>query len=230
MKQLIYGVEDDESLRELIKYTLTNDGYEALMFANAEDCLEAFDKRQPSLLLLDIMLPGMDGMEALKIIREKYKNLNVKIIMLTAKNSEINKISGLNGGADDYMTKPFSVLELTARIKAHLRQRAVSVGGGVIEFAGIGLNAASREARAGGEPLNLTYLEFELLKILLENAGTVLERERLLREIWGMEYFGESRTVDIHIKNLRAKMGGYGACIVSARGLGYVLKGSPSGE
>ncbi|MDR1939458.1 MAG: response regulator transcription factor [Clostridiales bacterium] len=224
MKRLIYSVEDDESIRGLIKYTLTNEGYEVQSFETAEECLAAIEKRPPSLLLLDLMLPRLDGTEAMKIIRDKYKTLNIKIIILTAKSSEINKVEGLNCGADDYMTKPFSVLELAARVRAHLRKYAADVCGPVLEFAGISLNADSREVKADGRPIELTYKEFELLKILLENAGSVLERERLIRELWETEYYGESRTVDIHIKNLRAKLGACGDLIVSARGVGYILK------
>jgi two-component system alkaline phosphatase synthesis response regulator PhoP len=225
MKRLIYSVEDDESIRELIEYTLKTEGYEVCSFATAEECLAAFAEAKPALLLLDIMLPGMDGAEALRIIRGEHKNSDVKIIILTAKNSEINKVSGLNDGADDYITKPFSVLELCARIKAHLRRRALGVSGTAMEFSGIRLDTDSHTVEADGVNIDLTYKEFEILRELMENAGTVLERERLIRDIWDTEYYGESRTVDIHIKNIRAKLGERGDCIVSVRGVGYVLKG-----
>ncbi|MDR2046884.1 MAG: response regulator transcription factor [Clostridiales bacterium] len=224
MKQLIYSAEDDVSLGELIKYALTEAGYEARLFTTAESMIEAMVERPPSLILLDVMLPGMDGIDALEFIRNRYKNVNVKIILLTAKNGEIDKIFGLNGGADDYITKPFSVLELIARVKAHLRRYATDVSGDALVFRGLKLFPGSRSVTVDGQPTELTYKEFELLKMLLENVGTVLDRAKLIKEIWGFEYFGESRTVDIHIKNLRAKLGGYANCIVNARGVGYVLK------
>ncbi|MDR3185319.1 MAG: response regulator transcription factor [Christensenellaceae bacterium] len=224
MKQLIYSVEDDDSIRELINYALINEDFEVVSFITAEACLSAFEKRLPSLLLLDIMLPGMDGIEALEFVRRKYKNLDIKIIMLTAKNSEMNKVIGLNCGADDYITKPFSVLEFIARIKAHLRQRSVGVSDGIIEISGVRLNPRSREVEVCGQSINLTYLEFEILKTLMENSGNVMTREMLLTDIWGTDYFGESRTVDIHIKNIRAKLDKKKDLIVSARGVGYILK------
>ncbi|MDR1906202.1 MAG: response regulator transcription factor [Clostridiales bacterium] len=225
MNRLIYSVEDDESIGELIKYSLTNAGYEVDLFTNAEDMFDALQKRQPSLILMDIMLPGADGIEAIKKIREKYQNVNIKIILLTAKNSEINKISGLNDGADDYVTKPFSILELIARIKAHLRKYTTDISDGDLTFADIKLNTNSREVAVSGSRVDLTYKEFELLRALMENAGVVLDREKLIKDIWGFEYFGESRTVDIHIKNLRAKLGAAGERITSVRGVGYILRG-----
>lgn len=225
MKQLIYSVEDDESIRELIKYALINEGFEVAVFENAEDMLKALEDAPPQLILIDIMLPKMNGIEALKFIREKYKSVNIKIIMLTAKNSEISKVSGLNDGADDYVTKPFSVLELIARIKANLRKFSIDViDGGTFSFSGICLNTLNRTVTVDGTDVSLTYKEFELLLTLIKNAGVILEREKLLKEIWGYEYFGESRTVDIHIKNLRTKLGKYSECIQSVRGAGYILK------
>ena len=224
MSSLIYNVEDDASIRDLIKYALTNAGYEVLSFDCAEEMLSALEQRMPELIILDIMLPGIDGIETLKTIRAKYKNVGVKVLMLTAKTSEINKIAGLDGGADDYITKPFSVLELTARVKAHLRRFSANPADGSIVFGGIRINPSSRGVTSDGEPVTLTYKEFELLHALVKNAGTVVAREDLIRGIWGYDYFGDSRTVDIHIKNIRAKLGKNGNCIVSVRGVGYTLK------
>jgi len=224
MPNLIYSVEDDASIRELIGYALTNAGYEVLSFDNAESMLSALEKRIPALIILDIMLPQTDGIEALKFIRAKYENVGIKILMLTAKTSEVNKITGLELGADDYITKPFSVLELTARVKAHLRKFTTSAADGALIFAGIKLNPSSRAVTTDDEATILTYKEFELLHYLIKNTGKVISREDLLRDIWGDEYFGESRTVDIHIKNLRAKLKSNANCIVSVRGVGYVLK------
>jgi len=224
MAGLIYNAEDDASIRELIGYALASAGYEIVSFETAEEMLSALDKRLPDLIILDVMLPAMDGIEALKIIRSKYKNVGIKIIMLTAKTSEVNKITGLDSGADDYITKPFSVLELVARVKAQLRKFTLSASGDTISFGGMCLNTASRTVISDGEEITLTYKEFEILQILLKSAGNVVARESILKEIWGYDYFGDSRTVDIHIKNIRAKLGDNGSCIVSVRGVGYVLK------
>ena len=224
MTELIYNVEDDDGIRELIKYALTNAGYEVISFASAEALMSALQQQIPSLIILDIMLPGMDGIEALKLIRANYKNAPMKILMLTAKSSEVNKISGLDSGADDYITKPFSVLELTARVKAHLRQYAPAPKDGTLVAGGITLNPLSHAVTSNEKTVPLTYKEFELLQALMCRAGTVVKREDLLKNIWGYDYFGDSRTVDIHIKNLRAKLEANGSCIVSVRGVGYILK------
>jgi len=224
MAHLIYSVEDDASIRELINYALSNAGYEVLSFESAEALMPVLKRRIPDLIVLDIMLPGADGIETLKQIRAEYMGVGVKILMLTAKSSEINKITGLELGADDYMTKPFSVLELTARVKAHLRQFTALPKDGILTADGIKLNPSTRTVVADGEPVTLTYKEFELLHTLMKNAGAVISRESFVREIWGEEYFGDSRTVDIHIKNLRAKLKAGGGRIVSVRGVGYVLK------
>lgn len=223
-KQLIYSVEDDESIRDLINYALTNEGYEVVSFADAEDMLNQLSIRIPELILLDIMLPGIDGIQTLKLIREKYKNINIRIIMLTAKNNEISKISGLNSGADDFITKPFSVLELIARIKANLRKFSIDVANDTLSMSGIQLNTKTRSVSIDGKNINLTLKEYELLKFLLNNVNNAISRETLINEIWGFEYFGDTRTVDIHIKNLRAKLENYSDCIVSIRGIGYILK------
>jgi len=225
--KLIYSVEDDESIKELIKYALESAGFEVLSFDNAEDMLKVFAKQKPELVILDIMLPIMDGIEALKLIRSDVKNKDIKIVMLTAKTSEANKLVGLDSGADDYITKPFSVLELVARVKAHLRNTNQSCNAPqIFKFKEITLDDTSRTALLDKTPVDLTFKEFELLKMLMKNAGKVINREEFLNQIWGYEYYGESRTVDIHIKNLRAKLGEYGEYIVGVRSIGYILKGS----
>ena len=229
-KTLIYSVEDDDAIRDLIAYALKSEGYEVKSFADAESCLAEAEKTLPELILLDIMLPGKDGMETLKILREKYKSANLKIIMLTAKASEINKVQGLDAGADDYITKPFSVLELAARVRANFRKKNAGIDGGIIKIGVVTLNQNSRMAVADGDVLRLTAKEYELLKYLMLNAGTVAERDKLLKEIWGYEYFGESRTVDNHIKNLREKLGAAGSMIESVRGSGYILSEKPITE
>ena len=222
MASLIYSVEDDESIRELIGYALTNAGFKVVSFLAAEGMLEAIKAETPDIIILDIMLPGVDGIEALKTIRAKNKN--VKVIMLTAKKEEYNKIHGLDSGADDYITKPFSVLELVARVKAHLRN--VPTSGGIIAHGTLIVNPSARTVTAGDQLVTLTYKEFELLLALIKRVGVVVSREELLREVWNYEYYGEDRTVDIHIKNLRSKLGSHGDCIVSVRGVGYTVKES----
>jgi two-component system alkaline phosphatase synthesis response regulator PhoP len=144
--------------------------------------------------------------------------------MLTAKNSEINKVTGLNSGADDYMTKPFSVLELVARVKANLRKYAVGISEEILSLKNLKINIASRETFINGNKINLTFKEFELLKILMQNLNSVIEREKLLERVWGYDYFGQTRTLDIHIKTLREKLGEYGDCIVTVRSVGFMLK------
>jgi two-component system alkaline phosphatase synthesis response regulator PhoP len=225
-KQLLFIVEDDASIRDLVSYALTCEGYEVRAFESAESALCAFKERIPKLILLDIMLPEMDGIGMLEYIRSEYKNLNIKVIMLTAKNSEINKIGGLNSGADDYVTKPFSVLELIARVKANLRKYAVEISEEILSFKDLKISIAGREVFIGENKINLTYKEFELLKILMENLNNVVEREKLLERIWGYEYFGQTRTLDIHINTLREKLGEYGDCVVTARGVGFMFKGA----
>ena len=223
-KQLIYIVEDDESIRELVTYALSSEGFETTAFETAESMLDALPKKLPQLILLDIMLPGMDGIALLRHIRAEYKNLNIKIIMLTAKSSEINKVTGLNLGADDYIAKPFSVLELAARVKANLRKYSVDIANDVLSFNDLEINIASREVSIADKKITLTLKEFELLKILMENIGNVVEREKLLDKVWGYEYYGQTRTLDIHIKTLREKLGAYGENIITYRGVGYSLR------
>ncbi|MCL2521629.1 MAG: response regulator transcription factor [Erysipelotrichales bacterium] len=222
-KQLIYTAEDDESIKELICYALTNEGYDVMAFSDADILLSECEKRIPDLILLDIMMSGTDGIEALKIFRGKYKSAGTAIIMLTAKASEINKITGLDAGADDYITKPFSVLELMARIRANLRKKTISISNNEIKVNSIILNQESRIVLVGEKKIALTNKEFELLKFLMLSVGNVVERELLLKEIWGYEYFGETRTIDIHMKNLREKLGVAGEAIQSIRGIGYIL-------
>ena len=221
---LIFIVEDDEGIRELVKYALEGEGFDVRTFCNTESMLESLEERFPSLILLDIMLPGADGTEALKIIREEYRTVNIKIIMLTAKSSEVNKVVGLNLGADDYITKPFSVLELIARVKANLRKYAVDLSSDTLSFKKLRIYVASREVFVGEERVKLTMKEFELLKILVQNLGNVMERDFLLEKIWGYNYFGQTRTLDIHIRTLREKLGEYGDFIMSYRGVGYCFK------
>jgi len=222
-KQLIYTAEDDDSIRELITYAITNEGYEVAGFSSADALLKECEKQVPDLILLDIMMAGTNGIEALKTFRQKYSSAVTSIIMLTAKASEMNKIAGLDAGADDYITKPFSVLELMARIRANLRKKTTVIKDSEIRVGAIALNQESRVVLVDGAKVTLTAKEFELLRYLMLNAGNVVERDTLLKEIWGYEYFGETRTIDIHMKNLREKLGEAAEAIQSVRGVGYLL-------
>jgi len=219
---LIYNVEDDESIRELVRYALESAGYEVASFERAEEMLIAFETCLPDLIVLDIMLPGMDGMTALKKIKTDYPN--IKVIMLTAKTAEINKVQGLDSGADDYISKPFSVLELQARVRAHLRNLSISEANKIIDIGSIKINTLSHSVTVNDKEVFLTYKEFELLTYLAKNIGIAISRDILLKNIWGFDFVGETRTVDIHIKNLRNKLGTSGDRILSIRGVGYTLK------
>ncbi|MDR2267374.1 MAG: response regulator transcription factor [Christensenellaceae bacterium] len=224
MNKIVYSIEDDENLRSLINYTLQREGYEIQSFESAEECLEVLKDRQPHLILLDLMLPNMTGYDFLKIIRQDYSKSGIKVIILTAKSGEFNTVYGLNAGADDYITKPFSILELLARVEAHLRDNTAFNNNDILDCGGIKLQIQNREVLVDDKPIRFTYLEFELLKLLMKKSGTVVTREEILTEIWGYEYYGENRTIDIHIKNIRAKLDPYAENIVSVRGVGYIFK------
>ena len=199
-KELIYSVEDDDNIRDLIKYTVEEAGFNIECFANGKEMLEALKNNIPSLILLDIMLPDMEGTDILKIIRTDYAHLPIKVIMLTAKSSEINIVTGLNLGADDYILKPFSVLELIARIKANLRKKDVRIDTEELTFGEIKLIVKKRVVYVNDRQVSLTQKEFDLLKLLMENANNVVDREMMLEEVWGVEHSMETRTIDMHIK------------------------------
>lgn len=216
-------IEDEESLGEALEYQLSREGYDVERVTDGSAGLERFNAKGADLVLLDLMLPGMGGEEVCKAIR---KTSNVPIIMLTAKDAELDKVLGLELGADDYVTKPFSTRELLARVKAVLRRSTVDQVSSerVLEGGGIRLDPARFEVTVGGEPVHLPRKEFELLELLMENAGRVLSRETLIDRIWGSDYFGDSRTLDVHIKRLRTKCEvspHSPAHLVTIRGLGY---------
>ncbi len=229
MRYTIYVTEDEENIRELIRCTLESFGYGVECFETAEEMLEKVKAGPPSLFLLDVMLPGIDGITALKRLRADQATRNVPVIMLTAKSSEVDKVTGLDAGADDYIAKPFGVLELTARLRAVLR-RADS-GPAVrsrLTHDGLCVDVDSHEATLGGVRLELTLKEFSLLRTLMENAGRVLSRDELLDKVWGYEYAGETRTLDMHIRSLRQKLGDeaeHPRFIQTVRGIGYKFKG-----
>ena len=222
-KELIYSVEDDINISDLIKYTMEEAGFNIKCFSNGSDMLEALKMQTPNLILLDIMLPDIDGTEILKIIRTEYSHLPIKVIMLTAKSSEINIVTGLNAGADDYMPKPFSVLELIARVKANLRKKDRSLESEELIFGEIKVLVRKRAVFVNNNQVVLTQKEFDLLKLLVENAENAVSRETMLEEVWGVDYSMESRTIDMHIKSIRQKLNLQKENIVTVRGMGYKL-------
>lgn len=222
---MIYLVEDDDNIRELVAYTLNNANLEAIGFSRPSDFWEAMKTKLPNLILLDIMLPEEDGLEILKKIRAGSDTKKLPIIMLTAKGSEYDKVHGLDSGADDYVPKPFGMMELISRIKALLRRTEGSSG--QIEEYTIGklyVCPGKHIVKINDTPCSLTLKEFELLCMLLRNCDMVLTRDQLLDDIWGYTFDGESRTVDVHIRTLRQKLGEAGGCIETIRGVGYKIR------
>lgn len=199
-------VDDEEHILELIKFNLENAGFKTITASNGQDALKAIREEKPRLVLLDIMLPGMDGYDVCKEIRKDNSISNTPVIMTTAKGEELDKILGLELGADDYITKPFSVRELVARVKALLRRTNVTFVDHTYNFSNISIDFTKHEILKDGDKLDLTLKEFELLEILVKNKGRVMTRDFLLDKIWGYEYIGETRTVDVHIRHLRQKI------------------------
>lgn len=221
---MIYLVEDDDSIRELVLYTLHTTGFEAEGFRNAADFWQALEKELPQLVLLDIMLPDEDGLHILKRLRAGAETDDLPVMMLTAKSSEYDRVVGLDSGADDYMPKPFGMMELVSRVRALLRRAAKPAAEDKLFTAGsLAVDVKRRVVTVDGEPVILTYKEFELLCYLLENRGVVLSRDQILTKIWDYNYSGETRTVDVHIRTLRQKLGDAGALIETVRGVGYRL-------
>lgn len=221
---MIYLVEDDDSIRELVLYTLHTTGFEAEGFRNAADFWQALEKELPQLVLLDIMLPDEDGLHILKRLRAGAETADLPVMMLTAKSSEYDRVVGLDSGADDYMPKPFGMMELVSRVRALLRRAAKPAAEDKLFTAGsLVVDVKRRAVTVDGEPVILTYKEFELLCYLLENRGVVLSRDQILTKIWDYNYSGETRTVDVHIRTLRQKLGDAGALIETVRGVGYRL-------
>lgn len=219
----IYCVEDDEGIRDLITYAVKSAGFEVEGFESAESFEKKLDTELPSMVLLDIMLPNKDGIEILKDIRNSERTKNLPVIMITAKSTEGDKVKGFEHGADDYVTKPFGVMELISRIKAVLRRSGNNVQSDIIDYKGIVLDNQSRSVSVDNENISITYKEFELLKYLLVHKGTVVPREVLLEKIWGYHFEGESRTLDVHIGSLRHKLGEKGKCIETVRNVGYKI-------
>ncbi|MFB0971426.1 MAG: response regulator transcription factor [Neofamilia sp.] len=220
---MIYCVEDDKNIQDLIVYTLEANKYEAMGFDSGSEMLKNLPNKEVKLILLDIMLPEEDGISIMKKIRGNPETADIPIILLTAKSSEVDKIVGLDEGADDYITKPFSVLELVSRIKALLRRTTRQSEDQVYKFKGISVDITKREVRLGDEKINLTFKEFELLLYHLKNKEIVLTRENIINEVWGFDFEGESRTVDVHIATLRQKLKDWSKYIHTIRNLGYKI-------
>ena len=216
----IYILEDDGNIRELVSYTLNHSGFEAQGFERPSLFWEALEQERPDLLLLDIMLPEEDGLQVLDKLRKLRYGEDLPVILLTAKSSEYDKVVGLENGADDYLTKPFGMMELIARIKAVLRRTGVRETH-LIQMDGISISPEKHEITADGEQVRLTGKEYELLTYLIENRDIVVSREQLLNRIWGYDFDGESRTVDVHIRSLRKKLGSCAGVIQTVRGFGY---------
>lgn len=220
----IYIVEDDVNIREIERYALKNSGYEVEEFESGAQLFARMKKALPSLLLLDIMLPDEDGLEILSQIRSQKDTAGIPIIMVTAKTSELDKVKGLDLGADDYITKPFGVMELISRVKALLRRTQSAAGEAQLCHGDITVDNDKHAVFLGNKPCELTFKEFELLKYLMINKGIVLSRDKIMDQVWGFEYEGESRTVDMHIKTLRQKLGTSGSCIKTVRNVGYMIE------
>lgn len=220
----VFCVEDDSNIRELIEYTLASTGFDVECFASGMDFFERLNNKKPDAVLLDIMLPDMDGMEILKKLRSDEDKDDIFVIMLTAKSERMDKLKGLDMGADDYITKPFDVLELISRIKAILRRNKKQVANEDKLSAGeISLDIKSRIVSVGGEEIALTYKEYELLHMLVAAKGSVVSREEIIGRIWGTDFEGESRTLDVHMRTLRQKLGDAGSIIDTVRNVGYKI-------
>ena len=226
---MIFLLEDDGAIRELVTYSLEKTGNEALAFATPSEFWKAMERCLPDLVLLDVMLPEEDGLQVLKRLRHAERTKRIPVIMLTAKETEFDKVTAFDIGADDYVTKPFGVMELIARIKAVMRRADIKTSD-LRKYScdNVTLSTERHEVLVSGVPVVLTYKEFELLNLLFENMGRVLTRDRILREIWGYEFDGENRTVDVHIRTLRQKLGCGGDIIETVRGVGYKV-GDPRG-
>lgn len=223
---MIYLVEDDENIRELVTYTLNNSGLETEGFGLPSQFWAAMEQgRNPSLIMLDIMLPEEDGMSILKKLRSTLATKRIPIMMVTAKGSEYDKVIGLDNGADDYIAKPFGMMELIARVKALLRRAGKEENEEEYRIGPLYVSPAKHIVKVDGRDVSLTYKEFELLVMFLKSGDVVLTRDRLLNEIWGYSFDGENRTVDVHIRTLRQKLGPAGELIETVRGVGYKLGG-----
>ncbi len=221
---MIYIVEDDAGIREMMVYTLCSTGFEAQGFPDGEAFFAALRAQKPTLVLLDIMLPGENGISILKRLRASAATRDIPVIMASAKGTEYDKVIGLDLGADDYLAKPFGMMEMVSRIRAVLRRSAGNRESKALSVGELLMNTDEHTVSVQGKRVNLTLKEYELLRLFLENPNMVFTRERLLESVWGMDYDGETRTVDVHIRSLRAKLGICGEYIATVRGVGYRLE------
>lgn len=220
----VFIIEDDTDIREMESYALKNSGFKVKSFSNGKEFFAECDIEIPELVLLDLMLPGEDGLTLLRKIRQNHIMKDVPVIIVTAKTTELDKVRGLDMGADDYLTKPFGILELVSRVKALLRRsKPLSTENNVFRYGELSLDDDKRTVSSCGNAVDLTFKEYELLKYMLSNHGMVMTREKLLDSVWGFDYVGETRTVDMHIKTLRQKLGPCGRYIITVRNVGYKL-------
>lgn len=222
---MIYCLEDERNIRELIVYTLESSGFHAAGFSNSTDFFAAVVNEKPELILLDIMLPKESGLTVLKKLKDSMVTKDIPVIMVTARGSEFDKVTGLNMGADDYIAKPFGMMEFIARVRAVLRRGGIKESSNVLEYKSLVINPEKHEVLADGTAVTLTLKEFELLKYLIENKDIVVTRNQILGHVWGYDFDGETRTVDVHIRTLRQKLGECGRYIETVRGVGYRIGG-----
>lgn len=222
---MIYLVEDDDNIRKLVSYALCKEGFDIKEFSSPIEFWDEIKNTIPKLILLDIMLPDEDGLSVLKHLREKSKTKDIPVIMLTAKGSEFDKVTGLDMGADDYIAKPFGMTELISRIRAVLRRYEKTQTNKIYKVGELYVNPAKHIIEVSGESVTLSYKEYSLLMVLLEAEGNVVERETLLTKVWG-EFYAESRTLDVHIRKLRVKLGTAGNMIETVKGIGYKIGGA----
>lgn len=221
---MIYLVEDDSGIRDLMIYALKASGYEAQGFEKSEGFWQAMEHKLPELVILDIMLPGENGLTILQKLRQNSGTYRLPVIMATAKGSEYDRVVGLDMGADDYLSKPFGMMEMVSRVKALLRRTGQAEPQKLLTLGDLEMNPAEHTVKISGEFIELTLKEYNLLKIFLENKGLVFSREKLLSEVWGAQFIGESRTVDVHVGTLRSKLGKWGDSIRTVRGVGYRME------
>lgn len=220
---MIYCVEDDKNIQELIIYSLKTIGYDACGFNNFHELYEKLNEIIPKMILLDIMLPQKDGLSILTDLKRSAKTKNIPVILITAKGSEYDKVKGLDLGADDYITKPFGMMELLSRVKAVLRRCDSNTDLDEIRVLSLYINKKNRTVQANGKPISLSFKEYELLQLLMQNKNKVFTRDNLLTSIWGYDYDGESRTIDVHIRTLRQKLGEDARIIKTIRNVGYMV-------
>ena len=221
MSELVMVIEDEKEIRDLLRYNLERAGFRVAAFADGEEGLAQLFASRPDAVVLDLMLPGRNGLEILREVRGEPATADVPVLVLTARGAEMDKLLGFEHGADDYLTKPFSPRELVARLRALLRRSQPATGGHALESGSLRVDPSSREASVAGRRLALTPREFDLLAFLLRHPGRVVSRDELLRKVWGYDYLGETRTVDVHVRRLRQKLGAQHAFIETVTGAGY---------